>query len=168
MTRTCNVCNETKPLDADHFAPTGLDNKWFLKICRDCRREQNREYMNAKYANNAEFRLRQVFRNRRTQAKRAGIAFTITEDWVIARYHEQGKCCARTGVQFDDTYPKGKGIRSPWSPSIDRIDPYGGYTPENVQIVASIYNTAKNTHTDADVMRMAFALVERATLRLAA
>ena len=53
----------------------------------------------------------------------------------------------------------GPGKRSPWSPSIDRIDPRFGYTPGNCRIVCWLYNAAKSEFTDDDVLVMASAVV---------
>lgn len=71
--------------------------------------------------------------------------------------------CAQTGLPFE--YKAGTDSRSGWhrvgdmSPSLDKIDPLGGYTKDNVQIVVWMYNRAKGCNTDAAVLAFAKALV---------
>nr|WEM05543.1 endonuclease [Ralstonia phage BOESR1] len=87
----------------------------------------------------------------RQRAKVKGLEFSITQDWVEERL--QAGRCEVTGIPFDFTFNR------IWSPSLDRVDNALGYTPENTRMVVFIYNSAKNTGTDADVLQMATALV---------
>jgi hypothetical protein len=55
--------------------------------------------------------------------------------------------------------------RTPWSASIDRIEPRLGYTPENTRVVCWMLNAAKGEYSDSDVIKMARALVGKADSR---
>lgn len=55
---------------------------------------------------------------------------------------------------------RGCGQMPPWSPSLDRIDPLQGYTPENCRLVVWMYNAAKHISSDANVLRLAQALCQ--------
>jgi hypothetical protein len=59
-----------------------------------------------------------------------------------------------TGIEFK----LGPGRRSPWSPSIDRINPRLDYTLANCRVVVWMYNAAKSEFRDEDVLIMAGAL----------
>lgn len=63
--------------------------------------------------------------------------------------------CGKTGFKFEINV-KGKhyGNRSPYSPSIDKIDPNKGYTKDNVQLVCWWYNLAKARYTDEEVLKL--------------
>lgn len=70
---------------------------------------------------------------------------------------EKGKC-AISGIPFDMHERPFKGSEIPWRASLDRIDNAKGYTPDNIQVVSKIYNSAKYIWTDADVRRLAWAI----------
>lgn len=72
---------------------------------------------------------------------------TITASWVAEKIR-RGRCEA-TGMEFDLSRIDGR-TRNPRAPSIDRIDPNGPYSPENVQVVLFAYNTAKGEMADAE------------------
>lgn len=47
-------------------------------------------------------------------------------------------------------------------PSLDKIDPSGGYTKSNVQVVCWWYNASKQQFTDAEVLTLCEAVVKKA------
>jgi hypothetical protein len=68
--------------------------------------------------------------------------------------------CAKTGFSFE-IKAKGKNYknRSPYAPSIDKIDPKKGYTKDNIQIVCWWYNSAKSIFTDDEVLKLCKAVI---------
>ena len=96
----------------------------------------------------------------RYRAKRQGVGFDLTEDWWLAHF-SQG--CAATGLDLDAPVVGSGAGRSggPWSPHVDRIRVGGDYTMDNCRIVCGLYNMARRNWSDADVLKMATALVER-------
>lgn len=48
---------------------------------------------------------------------------------------------------------------NPWSPSLDRINPKIGYIDGNCRLVTWIYNRAKGSGTDEDVVSFAKGVV---------
>lgn len=86
----------------------------------------------------------------RSRSQKRKIPFDLDLTWVRERIAEIGHRCERTGREF--VYESNK---SPWQPSIDRIDSNGGYTRDNVQFVCLIYNLCKNDATDDDVLELA-------------
>lgn len=92
-------------------------------------------------------RLRQTEKG----AEARGLPCELTEQDV----HEllQSGACERTGVTFTE--------RGDFGVSLDRVDNSLGYTRDNVQAVCWAYNRAKGTSTDAAVLQMAVALVNK-------
>jgi len=75
----------------------------------------------------------------RKSAKKRGLPHTIEAE-VIAAIIEEGTC-QLTGMPFILETGETLGVRiHPASPSLDRIDPNKGYTPENVQVVCWAIN----------------------------
>jgi hypothetical protein len=87
----------------------------------------------------------------KSNAKANGRKFELDVDWYTERFE---KGCAVTGIAFDPHRSD-----SPWVAHIDRIDSSGNYTKDNCRLVCACYNLAKKHWTDADVLRMAKALV---------
>ncbi len=100
--------------------------------------------------------IRETMTRLRRSARTRGLEFTLSEEWIRQKL-SQGRC-EQTGIAFamndDETRH-----RSPWTFSIDRMDPSKGYIPENCQAVVWMYNAAKSEGSDADVIRMAKALL---------
>lgn len=86
--------------------------------------------------------------------RRTDREFNLTTDWAIDIL--KTGLCQVTKIQFDFS-----GIRTPFIPSIDRIDSSKGYTKDNSQIVIFAYNLAKDHWSHNDVMLMAKALIQK-------
>ena len=94
-------------------------------------------------------------RNKALQrAKAKDLEFTLTKEFLLEKV-KQG-ICEVTKVPLDFS----GGSRKPHTPSLDRIDPLKGYTPDNVQLVSWIYNSAKNIFTHEDVIAFALTVVK--------
>lgn len=131
---------------------------------RVSQRRRNREYekrnpqrsiqKNAVFRATAKGSSCYLFWNAQRRAKIARIEFTLTKEWIFERVLRG--ICEVTGIPF--VIANG---RKPWAPSLDKIDPKGGYTPDNVQVVVWIYNTCKWDSTHKDVVTFARAVVEK-------
>ena len=91
----------------------------------------------------------------RHRAASLGVPFDLTPSWALARLAD-GRCEA-TGLAME----RAERGRSPFTPSIDRKDPSGGYVQANCRVVVWIYNCAKSDGVDEDVLRMARALCDK-------
>lgn len=108
----------------------------------------------SRYTETTRGRARQLLMSARLRAKATGQLFTITEEWVTERL-ERG-VCPMTGIPFVMT--RGEG-RQAYAPSLDRIDPSVGYTPENARLIISAVNLAKNVWSDDTLYEWAEALL---------
>lgn len=150
VSRLCRGCHSVKPIDMFQRRDRGTGLAW-ERVCRTCKSA----HAKTKYQNDPQYRASVLFEQRKKHAKKLGLPFTITIDQYLSGI-ESGHC-ARTGLPFDMSCE----ADAPFAPSLDQIVPGKGYTPDNVQVVVMIYNLLKNRHTDADVLRMARALVAK-------
>jgi hypothetical protein len=97
------------------------------------------------------------FRGSKQRAKRENIPFTITKEWAIARW--TGKCEV-TGIEFVLSTSRNPYL---FSPSLDRIVPSLGYTPDNSRFVLHAVNALKGAGTDTDMLKIATAIVRSLT-----
>ena len=77
------------------------------------------------------------------RAKRSKVPCTITEEWIKERL--QRGVCEVTGLPL--AIGSREGI-TPFSPSLDKLIPYLGYTPSNTLLVCYGLNMLKRTDTD--------------------
>ncbi|MGF6538914.1 hypothetical protein [Paraburkholderia youngii] len=101
---------------------------------------------------------------RARQAKRAAegkraVAVTVTVAELMTKLAAQDYRCAISGLPFyvDDADRFG-----PACPSLDRIDQDGDYSDANLRIVYLGINSLRGRGSDADVFRIARAIVGRA------
>lgn len=97
-----------------------------------------------------------LVQNARRRAQAKDIPFEIDPEWVRRRITKQKKRCAVTGMEFEFVSDP----RSPWRPSLDRIDSSLGYTPSNTQVVILMLNYCKNDASMEEVRRFARAILE--------
>ena len=139
----CRSCAKSLPLTSYFKAKS---NKTGYKyICPKCSYEQNKPMQDRYKYTEAYWALN--LRNKALQrAKDKNLEFTLTKDFILDKV--MNGVCEVTGVPLDFS----GGERKPYTPSLDRIIPELGYTSENVRLVCWMYNSAKGTFTDQDVL----------------
>ena len=161
FTNTCKQCEIKQKYDSEwsdgklkcHLCGKFLDVSEFGKKknkyrddhdsrCRSCRTAQNRS-VKSKYDEST--RLSKVLQMRYLCAKerafRFNIPFDITKEYLKELWDKQSGICAISGIPM--TFDVNKG-RIWTNVSIDQINPRGGYTKDNVQLVCMAVNQMKS------------------------
>ena len=86
----------------------------------------------------------------KASAKKRGYEWNLTKEMVEKKYEEQDGICALSGIIME---PKTK---SPYRPSIDRIDSSKGYVNGNFQFICSMVNVMKNKFDEENFIRMCY------------
>jgi len=152
--KTCSRCNHALPLDQFYKGSASQGKMSWCKVCANAykvddhkKNPKKRRDIDAKRLASPKGRAGNIYRAARRRALAKGIYFSLSVS-RIERALVLG-VCERTGVEFDLSRPEGVS-RNPYAASIDRIDPFLGYTDENVQIVVSMYNLGKSQFSDAE------------------
>ena len=87
-----------------------------------------------------------------SRAKKKSLPFDLDVEWIMERLK---KTCPVTDCVFalkntGNNYSN----RSPFTPSIDKIDPALGYTKDNCRLVIWWYNSAKQQLTDEETIKL--------------
>lgn len=117
------------------------------RFCRPKPKKQNSDYAMTP-AKRSSAKLQHL----RKRAADKGLEFDLDEAWLASKLALTH--CEVTGIEF-----QGAGVKSPWALSIDRTDNSKGYTKENCKVVVWLYNNCKNKYSEADIMKLARALV---------
>lgn len=131
-------------------------NKNRLKTARQARREKERIY---RLEYDAKNRGRLLVMEAGRRCKRKGVLFDLHRHLHEIETRIQKGYCELTGLPFD-FYTRGMAWNSP---SLDRIDPAGGYTYRNIRIVCFGMNAALGNWGEAVLQKMLRAWLRRRT-----
>lgn len=112
----------------------------------------NRPY-DPSYQYDPEVRSSQLLMNIKQRAKRKGMKFDLTLEWLLERL--RNGVCEKTGMPLEikPQSDRNKGVASPWAPSVDRFDNNKGYTQDNCYVTTWMYNVAKNKFTHDELVK---------------
>ncbi len=135
-------------------------------------REQYLKYREKKIARTNAYRIahpeirRKEYRNKRTKqpwaqllvnsrvrASQRNLPFALTREWAEKNWTGH---CALSGLPFT----LGTREHYPDSPSIDRIKPELGYTPDNCRFILFAVNSLRGNGTDEQMLRIARAICD--------
>jgi hypothetical protein len=179
-TRLCRSCNAAKgrafyAANKKHVIETAKARrhrepdkiKAYWRGWRDRSKDQIKEYeerYRVSTYTSAERRAMRLATACRLRAKKAGVDYDLTKEWVLAKLASGH--CEVTGLPFDmaTLAPRGeRKSRTPaFAPSLDRIQQGGGYTQDNTRVVVFIYNVARADFDDSDLTTLAKALLDGA------
>lgn len=141
------MCETALPRSS--FYAQRLGSNGLSAECRDCHNRRAR----ASYRTKSRPRAKTLYQHAATRARKKGLPFSITIDWVKDRI--EAGVCQVTGIPFQLTLT---GQRNLYGPSLDRTDPQQGYTPENTRVVLFGYNALKNEATPAEAKGVILAM----------
>lgn len=89
-----------------------------------------------------------LWRGSRSSSKARNLEHAITRDDLHAVWERQNGRCYWTGVEMEPTEVN----RHPLKPSLDRIDPARGYTPDNIVLACLMVNLGRSNCGPDDFM----------------
>lgn len=87
-------------------------------------------------------KAKQLLANAKYRAEKKNLAFDLDLDWVIRNLSPM-KCQIST-LPIDITHSSAM----PNSPSIDKINPFKGYTKDNCRVILNCLNMVMSNHTE--------------------
>ena len=111
------------------------------------------------WANTIKGRSTRIFHNIKCKCGIYNISFDLDKEWIMEKLH--GKC-ELSGLDFKIIKTKfgNKKGPTPFSPSIDRIDPSKGYLKSNCRMIIFALNSFKQSLTDIEMFEIASKLFE--------
>jgi hypothetical protein len=156
-TRLCRACAEYKPLN-QFLKRSGKSNSRRLGKpygrCVDCRRKK---YISS-YSDPDYFWDRKINAIRRHKRGRK-LRVEIDQHFLKKLWRRQNGQCALSGKPM--RIMPGRGYKTKDAPSVDRIDPNGHYTEDNVWLVTNEINFAKHQLSVEDFIALCKAVAYR-------
>jgi hypothetical protein len=164
--KICILCRCRKPLSEYFSAKRGIAGR--DSQCKACRMQTRTERGQAGWDYSKHHarmltlqgRASSLLSSIRFRCRKNNIPFDLDRAWMI-KHLAAGKCAA-TGLRFELENPDSNRthrLKNAFSPSVDRVDPRGGYTKENCRLVIANYNFGKSNWTDDVVFRVALAVI---------
>lgn len=135
--RRCSKCKEYFPNTFEYFDRSPNGQGGFRSDCRTCRLEYNREFSKRRWAYH-------LYNNARRSAQIHEWDIDITEEFILELYEEQEGKCYWLGVPMIPSSNK----KSPFQPSLDRLDRETGYTKDNVVLCCFVANFGRNENSE--------------------
>lgn len=134
-TKTCKNCKQERPIDQfEHFGSRNSTRS----ICNSCKSSSR----NKVYSSDYEKYLRRLH-SKLKYSRQKTHDWKLEADELIEIWKAQNGKCAVSGVNM--THHVDGGGHKEFNASIDRINPDGGYNPQNVQLVAYRVNMMRHT-----------------------
>lgn len=137
-----NMCKECyKTYKHNHYIKNkdkiNQQNKNYYEENKTSILQYQKEYY---YSDNG--KLNSIYNTAKRRAKKLGIDFDLTKEWITEQITKQDNCCALTKIPF--MIEQTKNYINPFAPSLDRINSNKGYTINNVRIVCVALNLSLN------------------------
>ena len=105
--------------------------------------------------------LKTILYSASLRASKNNIAYDLDFFWLSDLWDAQDGKCLLTGIEFNtERTEKRKTFYRPYGPSLDKIDPNGGYTKDNTRLVCTAINLAMNQFGEAAFELLARAFIE--------
>lgn len=106
-----------------------------------------------------EAELRTVLHRARSRARARKLKLDVDLEFLVSLWHRQKGRCAVSGLSFSEEWKDEAFVKTPFGPSLDRIDSSKGYERENVRLVCMAANFALNEWGDDVLRRLAHGVV---------
>lgn len=142
--KVCIQCKIEKPID-DFLVQTHKPNSWGryyeqrMSYCRDCNKIRSR----ARYTGSFRARFMALVNAAKKRQQRLGIKVSITANFLLEQLEKQKGLCFYSGKPV--SLETGNN-----AVSIDRIDPFGDYSPENTVLTTWLVNMMKRQQTQEE------------------
>lgn len=141
----CSDCKEVKKIF--EFRPK-------RHVCRKCLNEKTRQYRIPKHS---ELRMKSkiiyysdpvnsLYIGARSRAKKGKREFNLSIEYLRKLWDTNKGCCSISQIPFDFNNEKSKFGKSPYRPSLDRIDNAKGYIEGNVRFILWALNLSLNEY----------------------
>ena len=104
--------------------------------------------------------LKAILRRSRRSARSRNLANDIDMEVLRSLWEAQQGRCAVSGLAFSEEGHPHAFVKTPFAPSLDRIDSSKGYVKENVRLVCMAANFALNQWGDGVLRRLSHGVVE--------
>ena len=185
MEKTCKTCKQTKDVFLFGMSKAKSGNMIYNPYCKECRALKGRKERSSRVhriciqcgtpwqrkggsgRRNVELcdkcyptyrSAYSLYHASKLRSQEKGIEFDLTVELIHGLILKG--MCPRTGFKFEiENKGSDYSNRSPYTPSIDKINPSKGYTKDNIQVVCWWYNFAKQRYTDREVLELCKAVV---------
>lgn len=157
--KCCSRCGKAKLLEKFYNSIYNADGR--RSECMECAKKYRK---NPSAESVAKWKSAERERNKLIPRKRLSAAIRqaalrdsvhITIDDLLGLWRDQDGCCAVTGIKM----VWGIGDVVPNSISLDKIDPRGTYTRDNIRLVCYQVNVFKNKWDDSQMFQMAMSII---------
>ena len=145
MTKQCRSCGVEKPLSEFYSSPR---NKSGVKTeCKSCYNAKRSNYRPPTQYTPEQ----KMLKRSKSRALQKGYEHNLDLSDIAIPTH-----CPLLGIKLE----VGVGGCTPYSPSLDRIDPNKGYIKGNVWVISNKANSIKNNATPEELLRIATRLTQ--------
>jgi hypothetical protein len=102
--------------------------------------------------------------NARNRAKKKGIPFELTREYIIELFEKQNGKCYYSGLQLNIVKTNKDRTHDPLKMSLDCVDPELGYTKGNVVWCAYCVNALKLKMSKEEMINICRHIVKRASI----
>lgn len=176
--KECKKCGEVKPFDEFFKSAKGRP----VSPCKTCNMNAHREWKSKnpqhmfeyvqEYASRPEVKKKKSARRARLYAesprmvmqttlahglKRRPTQNPATIEDLMQKWRDHDGCCALSGIKM--TWNQGTVL--PTSVSLDRIDPDGGYSADNIRLICHAFNAFRGRMADEQMLSMVRAYIAK-------
>lgn len=146
--RTCKVCGKALPLSKYRKVKDRPDG--YRSECKPCANVWAQGHRSRSCKEDPiTYRCREMLRAAKNRARKKNIECTLVLEDILALAKQPR--CPITRKPFDWKKDTALHSSSPDAPTLDRIDPLLGYTPDNVWIISARMNRIKNDATPREL-----------------